>query len=778
MWLTRLCVQRPTIIFVMLALIAVVGTFGVLTITQQQFPNVDFPVVGVRASYPGGSTTEIRDAIVRPLEDAIAGAPNLSYINTTVQQGQASITATFDLSSNKTTDLVQVQRRVMIAQSQLPSDMPAPTVGTFDPAQATVLTIGLSSSAVSPGQMSAIVNNDIVPAIEQIDGVSNVNANGAVTPAFEVQVNPNLLTSAGYTLSDVVSSIQNNNNREPGGIAYLPGHETTIDVRGDLTTESSVENLLISAASSYTTSFGNASYNEPVAAGVPGAPSAGSSSVTSATAASNASSSAALAAAATASPPPASSSSATTSNSTTVTAVTPPPNLSLPVQSTQPQPTAPAAPYLLSVATQYPTVGSTTVTNATTGGGGYSGPSLSNVNPWTYAPRQMRISDIADVIDGFEPQRQYSYVGTIPTISLGVQKATGASEVVAADNVLKALPGIEKQYPQIQFQILNNQAAYTEDQIFGVARTLSEAIFITALVMLFFLRSWRNAIVVLIAIPSSLGVTIALMRAFNFSVDTVSLLAMTLIIGILVDDSIVVLENIQRHHASGEDPKDAAIKGRTQIGPAAIVITLVDVVVFLPIAFLPGTVGRFLSEFALVVVTATLTSLFISFTVTPSLAGNWSLLSKWKPPKLIDRFTDLFERTRLWYAHDALPWALKRPRLVVIASFCAVIGAILLVPLGIIGFEFMPPVDRGEVFIQFTYPTGTPLAFVNEKIGEMTKELAKIPPCNRRRHSPVRRKAASAERSIRAASDKCTCSCKTTTRARPTRGRSGLAQWH
>ena len=97
-----------------------------------------------------------------------------------------------------------------------------------------------------------------MPALEQVDGVSNVNANGTVTPAFEVLVNPNTLTSAGYTLSDIVSSIQNNNNREPGGIAYLPGHETTIDVRGDLTTDASVENLLISAASSYTTSFGNA----------------------------------------------------------------------------------------------------------------------------------------------------------------------------------------------------------------------------------------------------------------------------------------------------------------------------------------------------------------------------------------------------------------------------------------------------------------------------------------------------------------------------------------
>jgi HAE1 family hydrophobic/amphiphilic exporter-1 len=643
MWLTRLCVKRPTIVFVLLALIGVVGTIGVMTITQQQFPNVDFPVVGVHASYPGGSTTEIRDAIVRPLEDAIAGAPNLDYINTTVQEGQASIVATFDLSSSKTTDLVQVQRRVMVAESQLPSDMPAPTIGTFDPAQATVVTIGVSSTALTPGQLSAIVTNNIVPALEQVDGVSNVYANGAVTPAYEVEVNPNLLTSAGYTLNDIVSSIQSNNNREPGGIAYLPDRETAVDVRGDLSSDASIANLLISAASQYTTAFGNASYSEPALPGAPGAPAAASASSASASAPS------------------------------------------------------------------------------------FAGPSLANLNPWTYAPRQMRIGDVASVIDSYEPQRQYSYVGTTPTISLGVQKATGASEVVAARNVLRALPGIEREYPQIGFQVLNDQAAYTEDQIFGVVRTLAEAMFLTALVMLFFLRSWRNAIVVLIAIPSSLGVTIALMKLFNFSIDTISLLAMTLIIGILVDDSIVVLENVERHYQAGDAPKEAAINGRTQIGPAAIVITLVDVVVFLPIAFLPGTVGRFLSEFGLVVVTATLTSLFVSFTVTPSLAGNWSLLSAWKPPRLIDRFSRLFENTRLWYYQRALPWALERPRLVVAVSGVAVVAAIALIPLGAIGFEFMPPIDRGEVFVQFTYPTGTPLAIVNRTIGAMTKELAAIP---------------------------------------------------
>jgi hydrophobic/amphiphilic exporter-1 (mainly G- bacteria), HAE1 family len=718
MWLTRLCVERPTIIFVLLSLIAVVGTFAVLTITQQQFPNVDFPVVSVSASYPGGSTTQIRDAIVRPLEDAIAGAPDLLYINTTVQQGQASITATFDLSSNQTTDLVQVQRRVMVAQSSLPSDMPAPTVRTFDPSEANIVTIGLSTSSLAPGDFSAIVSNNIVPALEQVDGVSNVNANGAVTPAFEVEVNPNLLDSAGFTLADVVSTIENNNNREPGGIVYLPNHETTIDVRGDLTTQASVSNLLIAAASSYTTSFGNATYDIPVVAGVPGAPSA---ATTTSTAASSSSSS---------------TSSTSTSSTTSTTATASPLAIPTPASETAtaaPSASASASPLPvpsveLSLASSAAAAASSSAASASNPlNSSFSGPSLSNVNAWQYAPRSMRVGDIGIVKNTFEPQRQFSYVGTVPTISLNVQKSTGASEVVAADNVIKALPGIERQYPQIKFSVLNNQAAYTEDQIFGVVRTLAEAISITAIVMLFFLRSWRNAIVVIIAIPSSLGVTLALMKVFNFSIDTVSLLGMTLIIGILVDDSIVVLENTERHHANGEEPKAAAINGRTQIGPAAIVITLVDVVVFLPIAFLPGTVGRFMSEFALVVVTATLTSLFISFTVTPALAGNWSLRSNWKPPRFIDAFTAFFERTRMWYAHTALPWALARPRLVVIASFGAVILAVLLIPLGLIGFEFMPATDRGEVFVQFTYPTGTPLSLVNEVVGEMTQQLAKIP---------------------------------------------------
>jgi HAE1 family hydrophobic/amphiphilic exporter-1 len=733
MWPTRLFVLRPALVFVSLALIAVAGAGALMTIVQQQFPNIDFPTITVRASYPGGSTTEIRDAVVRPIEDAIAGAPDLDHINTTVQQGQATISAVFSLSSNKTTDLVQVQRRILVAQSQLPSDMPAPTVGTFDPAEATILTIGLSSGTLTGGDLSAIVTNNIVPDLEQVEGVSNVNVGGSVTPAIEVAVNPNLLASSGLTLNDLVSTISQNNLREPGGIAYLPNHETTIDVRGDVRNAATVADLPVFASSPFTSTFGNASYNEPALPGSPGAPISAESSSSAAGGAgtialpSPAAQSAATTAAASATVAPAAASAVTPGP---VASITPMPSSSA---SPSPSPTPAALPNLAASviartsATAAPAQTQSTSNGSSSGSGGYAGPALSSLNPWSASARIIRIADVAAVSDSFEPQRQYSYVGTVPTISLSIQKATGASEVTAAQNVLQALPAIERTYPAIDFKILNNQAAFTKEQIWGVFRTLIQAIAITAVVMLFFLRSWRNAVVVLISIPASLCVTLAAMKVVNFTIDTVSLLAMTLIIGILVDDSIVVLENVERHYENGEPPKEAAIKGRTQIGPAAVVITLVDVVVFLPIAFLPGTVGKFLSEFALVVVTATLTSLCISFTITPALAGNWSLLSRWKAPKPIERFAEGFENLRRWYAHRALPWALRRPVAVAAVSGAAVVFALLLVPLGAVGFEFMPPVDRGEIFVQATYPTGTPLTTVNAAIAKIAARFAKLP---------------------------------------------------
>jgi len=583
--LTELFINRPSLVTVFLALVLLAGTIAANVLVKQQFPNYDVPTIQIALTYPGGSTTELRDAIVRPIEDQIAGAPDLQAIESAIQPGQATIVARFALTSDQNADLVQIQGRVQNAQRQLPSDLQAPQITIYDPSQAVVVSLTAESQTLGAGQLSALVTNKVVPAIEQVPGISFVEVNGDVTPSFQVEVNPRALSASGFTLTDIVNAISENNVRAPGGIAYEANRETSIDIRGDVQTPATVADLLL----------------------------------------------------------------------------------------------------------------------------GTSEASSSSTSPFGTTPRLMRIGDVAQVLDTYEPQRVYGYDHGTPAITLEVQKEANTSEVQASQAVLAELPKLSRQFPDITFTVQSVQATYTKEQLAGVLRTLAEAIVITGLVMLFFLQSWRSAIVVMIAIPASLLVTLAAMKLLNFTIDTVSLLAMTLIIGILVDDSIVVLENIERHAAEGALPNVAAYQGRAEIGTAALVITLVDVVVFLPISFLPGAVGLFLREFGLVVSIATLTSLFVSFTVTPSLAAHWSLVSRWQPWRPIVAFGERFARARSWYVNQALPWALERPRKILAVSFGSLLLALLVIPLGIVGFEYVPAVDRGELFLTINYPTGTPL---------------------------------------------------------------------
>ncbi len=609
MWLTRLFVQRPALVFVMIVFITIAGVISYLNITEQQFPNVDLPTVTVQVNYPGASPTEMRDNIARPIEDQIAGAPDLNVINTTVLQGRATISAVFNLGADVNTSLVEVQRRVQAAQSQLPSDLRSPTISTVDPGQSTVVTLGVASRSYSVPGLSDLVNNQIIPILEQVDGVGFVNANGTVTPSFQVTVDPAALQAGGYSINDVVSTLATNNQRQPGGIIYQPTRETTVDVRGDIQTPEGVASLPL-------------------------------------------------------------------------------------LLNGQPVSSAPAAP---------------------------------TVNPWTSGSKVVRIGDIAAVTDSYEERRVFAFVNGALRAFLQVQKTTQANEVSTSDNVLKVLPRLRAQFPGVDFSVVNVQATYTRQQITGVLHTLLEGVGLTAIVMLFFLGSWRSAVVVMIAIPTSLLVTVCVMKLANFTIDTISLLAMTLVVGILVDDSIVVLENIERHHKDGEPPLWAAVNGRSEIGFAAIVITLVDVVVFLPIAFLPGIVGKFLTEFALVVVVATLASLWTSFTVTPTLAGRWSLRSRWTPWPIMRKFEEKFEQARLWYAHRVLPAGLARPKLVVGIAVVSLLLAIAMLPLGVLGFTFIPPVDRGEIFIQIQFPPGTPLTKTDAAVRQVNAVTLQIP---------------------------------------------------
>ena len=323
------------------------------------------------------------------------------------------------------------------------------------------------------------------------------------------------------------------------------------------------------------------------------------------------------------------------------------------------------------------------------------------------ANKNLRIGDVANAYDSHIEMRSISHYNGKPRVYISVNPTLDADQIKATKVAREQMKTIEARFPQLQFVEEDAQADITAKELWGVGQSLIEGIILTAIVMMLFLHAWRNAVVVLVAIPSSILSTFILMKLFGFHIDDLSMMGLSLIIGILVDDSIVVLENITRHRDMGQAPMDAAINGRSEIGSAAVAITMVDVVVFLPIALLPGITGEFLKEYGAVVVTATLFSLFVSFTLTPLLAAKWSMKKRSEgDPKWVraldNRVLDIVllgVSVLLWVAGTMTTWFLFN------------IAAVFIVALLVLNFV----VHRYETFTRYYRNTLLPFALEHGK---------------------------------------------------------------
>jgi len=249
--LTRLFINRPTLVFVIISIMMFAGIMSTITIVKELYPNVSQPTVTISVQYSGASVTEMRDEIVQPIEQNLAGTQDLQTINSVVQQGQATISAVFDITSDTATDLALSNKAVQAAEKYLPTNITPPTVNLYDPTESTVVTLALYSQKLPINELALYAQNVIAPQLEQVPGISFANVGGLVTPAFEVLVDPVKLAANNITLDDVINTVSTGNQRVPGGYAYEPNRQTTIDVRGDITTLENVRNLpiLVSGAS-------------------------------------------------------------------------------------------------------------------------------------------------------------------------------------------------------------------------------------------------------------------------------------------------------------------------------------------------------------------------------------------------------------------------------------------------------------------------------------------------------------------------------------------------
>jgi HAE1 family hydrophobic/amphiphilic exporter-1 len=318
------------------------------------------------------------------------------------------------------------------------------------------------------------------------------------------------------------------------------------------------------------------------------------------------------------------------------------------------------------------------------------------------------VKDVAAVVDGVKEIESVSRYNGTNGIGLLLKKQGDANAVDVSGLVREKLKTIELQNEAsgIKFIISDDSTDNTIAAVNSVVFDLILAVILVSLVMLLFLRSFRNSLIVLVAIPTSLVTAFAVMWLLGYTLNLMTLLAMSLIIGILVDDAIVVLENIQRHLDMGKEKRSAAMDGRMEIGFSAISITLVDVVVFVPILFLQVFVADMLKQFSVVVITSTLTSLLVGFTLTPWMASRIGKKEDLQPNNFFNRFLLWFERQLekfiQWYGNQ-LQWVLKHKLI-----FTAIIIGLLILTAGmmkqgIIGKEMMATGDQGKFRLNLEY---------------------------------------------------------------------------
>lgn len=311
------------------------------------------------------------------------------------------------------------------------------------------------------------------------------------------------------------------------------------------------------------------------------------------------------------------------------------------------------------------------------------------------------LKDVAQITDGTKEASSYSRYNGQSGIGLLLKKQGDANAVEVSSAVRAKLAELASQHKaeELDFIIADDSTDNTIAAVESVVVDLLLAVFLVSLVMLLFLRSFRNALIVLVAIPTSLVTAFAVMWFLGYTLNLMTLLAMSLIVGILVDDATVVLENIQRHLDMGKGKRIAASDGRMEIGFSAISITLVDVVVFLPILFLQVFVADMLKQFSIVVITSTLTSLLVGFTLTPWLASRIGKKEDLQPSNLFNRFLLWFERQLDSFTEaygQLLAWFLRHKLLFTAIVLLLFVFTGLMMRQGIIGKELIATGDQGK----------------------------------------------------------------------------------
>jgi multidrug efflux pump len=633
-------VRRPvaTVLLTIGIALAGIGAFFILPVAS--LPQVDFPVISVSASLPGASPDTMATSVATPLERRLGVIAGVNEMTSNSSNGSARVTLQFDLNRNIDAAAREVQAAINASRADLPSTLRSnPTYRKANPSAAPVIILALTSPTRSPGQIYDSVSNVVQQKLAQVSGVGDVEIGGGSLPAVRVDLLPFALNNYGISAEDVRAALQASSANRPKGDFDASGQRLQI-----YTSTGRSSNPVVAAVSATATAKVRA---VPVA-----------------------------------------------SPQGTVI----PDSIRDPSQpKTAPlqRPPAPTGEAATATPSTPPGTGSLVLTSP--GGGRVSAVDYKDLVVAWRNNAAVRLEDVAEVTDGVENVNTLGLFNGDPAVIVLVTLQPGANVIETVDNVRTLLPELQDQLPKdIKVSVASDRTTSIRAALHEVETTLVISIVLVVLVVSAFLRSVRATVIPAIATIVSLLGTFGVMYLLGFSLNNLSLMALTVATGFVVDDAIVVLENTSRHIEAGMNRMEAALLGAKEVGFTVLSISLSLVAVFIPLLFMGGQVGRLFREFAVTLSAAVMISLVISLTTTPMLCA-WLLKpgehKKKEGPiaRFFERGFALIHRT---YEHS-LDWALQMRWLVLFILVAVVaLNAWLLVQ---IPKGFFPTQDTGQI---------------------------------------------------------------------------------
>ncbi len=583
-------IRRPVATTLLTVAIAIAGAIGFTVLPVSPLPQVDFPTISVNAGLPGASAQIMASTVATPLERQFGHIAGISEMTSSSSLGSTRITLQFDLNRNIDAAARDVEAAINAARTYLPSNLPGnPTYWKWNPADAPIMILGLTSDVYSRAQMYDAASTVIQQKLSQIQGVGQVNVGGGALPSVRVEVNPTQLNSYGLTLSNVQSilSIQNSD--------FARGQ-----ISNGLTTADIITNGQMSHAADY-------------------------------------------------------------------------------------------APLII----------------------GYKNGAA------------VRLSDVAQVIDSTSNVRNAGYLNGKQSIVLIIFRQPGANIIQTVDRIYSQLAFLKASIPRgMDMTVVMDRTTTIRASVHDVERSLTLSVILVVLVVFLFLRSPRATLIPSVAVPVSLIGTFAMMYLFGYSLDNLSLMALTISTGFVVDDAIVVMENITRHLEAGMKPFAAAMKGSKEIGFTVFSISMSLVAVFIPILLMGGIVGRLFREFAVTLSTAIVVSMIISITTTPMMCAHLLKAHEEKHGRLYRISEKMFDGMLAGYRHS-LEWVLENPGLILVVLIMIVALNVVLVikiPKG-----FFPQQDTGALVGGIQGPQDASFPVMNNSVKQLVGVIKSDP---------------------------------------------------